>query len=271
MKNYKKFLESIHSKLHPIFDINKYLSRMGKGIDDKLFFLDFINPNTIVDFGCADGTVLDRINELYPDINLIGYDNEPELYGRNTNPNIIFTDNWETVIDETKNENDVCLLLSSVIHEVYSYSTPRQIEIFWENAFNSGFKWIAIRDMMPKNEYDKYSYNLEDINKIKAKYDPYYLKSFEEHWGDIGVDVRTLMHFFLKYSYIDNWDSEVNENYVPITLEELKALIPPNWRIIYENHFLPDFLKVHIKNDFEINYKEPTHLKMIIVGSCFCQ
>jgi hypothetical protein len=237
---------------------------MGKGLDDKIFFLDIIKPEAIVDFGCADGTILNRINELYPNIKLIGYDNEPDLYAGNNNPNIIFTDNWNVVMNEIENINNVCLLSSSVIHEVYSYSSKSELNTFWKRVWNSGFKWIAIRDMMPKNEYDKYSYSLEDINKIKAKYDPYYMKSFENQWGPISNNVRTLMHFFLKYSYVDNWDSEVNENYVPITLEELKSLIPSDYKIVYENHFLPYFLKDHIKEDFGVDVQEPSHLKMII-------
>ncbi|MGA1049083.1 MAG: hypothetical protein ACO3UU_13830, partial [Minisyncoccia bacterium] len=41
------------------------------------------------------------------------------------------------------------------------------------------------------------------------------LISFEKVWGSIFKDYRNFIHFLLKYRYTDNWEREVNENYLP--------------------------------------------------------
>lgn len=73
------------------------------------------------------------------------------------------------------------------------------------------------------------------------------------------------LHWLLKYKYTENWDRELNENYLPVTIETFKNnKIPSNWQIIYEDHYTYDYIKQQIKNDFGVEIKEPTHLKMIL-------
>ena len=74
-----------------------------------------------------------------------------------------------------------------------------------------------------------------------------------------------MLHWLLKYRYTDNWERELKENYLPITVEHLKSTwIPPQWQIIFEEHATYPFLKDKIRQDFGIELNEPTHLKMII-------
>ncbi len=170
-----------------ISSVNTYIDEMSKSMEDKLFFLSKIDADLIVDFGCADGSVISEIQKRRPDIKIIGYDIDENMLmrARSKNRNILFTNSWEEVMVEVRKYNSPCLNLSSVIHEVYSYSTSRTIKDFWENkVFGSGFKWITIRDMIPsteisKNEIENFS---NDVKKIKSKPNKY-LRSFENKWG----------------------------------------------------------------------------------------
>ena len=149
--NWIKYLESVGDI--PITNIDSYIQGMELGYLDKLFFLDKINPDVIVDFGCADGTILSKIQKLNSNIKLIGYDldkNMVENARKKLGINAVLTDDWSQVVDEVKKYKRPALVLSSVIHEVYSYSHSFVIKRFWENqVFGGSFKWICIRDMIP--------------------------------------------------------------------------------------------------------------------------
>jgi len=267
-KFYDFILEEFKVGDIPISNMQKYLEEMSKGLSDKLFFINRIDTDLIVDFGCADGQLLNYISKVKPNIKLIGYDIDEDMIKKSKQkyPNIYFTDKWDDVIDFVNKSGciNTSILLSSVIHEVYSYSMSTKIKYFWNNlAFNNIFKYVIIRDMIPSNKFDKM--NIIDIKKIKQLSDKKYLEDFESVWGDIGNSFRTMLHWLLKYRYTENWNRELKENYLPITIEYLKSnWIPNNWKIIYEDHYTYDFIKNQIKKDFDIILDEPTHLKMII-------
>ena len=135
--------------MNQISDINTYTSRMAKSCEDKLFFMNKISDvKNIVDFGCADGTLIREMNKVMPNVRYIGYDNNPEMIRiaqskSSSNSNISFTDTFPS---------NVCgksslLNLSSVIHEIYSYCNEDEIYEFWNNVFLSGFEYISIRDL----------------------------------------------------------------------------------------------------------------------------
>lgn len=92
---------------------------MSKSISDKLFFLDKIDTDLIVDFGCADGTILSEIQKRRPNIKLIGYDIDEEMISRakSKNPKILFASSWDKVISEISTSKSPTLNLSSVIHD----------------------------------------------------------------------------------------------------------------------------------------------------------
>lgn len=53
------------------------------------------------------------------------------------------------------------------------------------------------------------------------------LRSFEDVWGDVcdvrarKVNVKNLIHFLVKYRYVENWEREVQENYFPVSQDRL--------------------------------------------------
>jgi hypothetical protein len=266
--NWELYLENIIGK-YPIKDTETYISGMNKSILDKLFFLNKIKPDIIVDFGCADGTILLNINKKYPNIKLIGYDLDSNMIekAKIRVPIAKITNNWEEVENSIYSYKNPTLLLSSVIHEVYSYSRPINVKKFWDNyVFGNKFKYIVIRDMIPsvqlqKEDLDKFKNDVKKVNKLADKKQ---LWSFEKIWGSIDDDYRTFMHWLLKYTYTDNWDREVSENYLPISLETLYKKIPSNYKILYKHNFIFEPIQKRIIKDFGIHLIHNTHTKMII-------
>lgn len=247
-----------------ITDINAYLDGMSKGLSDKLFFINQINPDLLVDFGSADGYILGEIAKIKPEWELIGYDIDEEMINMSSQkyPNIKFSDNWEYIKQKISEAERPAVFLSSVIHEVYSYSTGKNVRKFWHDIFNSDFKWIVIRDMIPSTNFEKM--NTVDIDKIREKSEPKYLADFENQWGSINTNYRKLLHWLLKYKYTTNWQRELKENYLPVSIETLKKKIPSNYKITFEDNYLLPYLRDTIKEDFDVELNEPSHLKMIL-------
>jgi hypothetical protein len=106
----------------------------------------------------------------------------------------------------------------------------------------------------------------EDIIKIKQRLwgQRKYRKSFEKEWGKITDNMLNMLHWLLKYDYKSNWDREVKENYLPVSIETIKKKIPSNWNIIYEDYYIFPPVAEKIKRDYGIELKHPTHMKMII-------
>jgi hypothetical protein len=268
IKTFQDFLLEFNVGKISIENMDKYLDGMRKGMNDKLFFLDKIDIDVLVDFGSADGHLLNYLSTINSDIKLIGYDIDENMINTSKKkyPHIHFTDNWEEImklLNEKYKDKVKGILLSSVIHEVYSYAGGKNTSHFWKQVFNRNFDYVIIRDMICSSNFGQI--NPEDIKKVREKSDPKMLQEFEEHWGKIDDSFRTLLHWLLKYRYADNWKRELKENYLPITIEYLKSKrIPNDWNIIFEEHYLYDFIKQQVKKDFDIDLKEKTHLKMII-------
>ena len=272
--NWDLFLEELVGE-SPIKNIQSYIGGMNLGLQDKLFFVDMVDFDAIVDFGCADGSFLKLVSEINPKIKLFAYDIDPNMLLKaksKLGKGSVVTDNWGEIRKSLAYFKRPLLNLSSVIHEVYSYSKTSDVKNFWDNqVFGDDFKYITIRDMIPSTEISKseISQFKDDVRKVKQKFDRDLLKSFEEKWGSINSNYRTLIHFLLKYRFTDNWEREVSENYLPISIETLRKKIPNGYKIVYEDNFLLPFLKNEVKKDFNIDLIHPTHTKMIITNKNF--
>lgn len=269
----RSVFESLES--NPIANIEVYNRNMEASYPDKLFFMGIIDPDVIVDFGCADGTILSKMREKNPDVKLIGYDLSKAMLDKakaKLGPDVFLTDSWSEVQSELSSYSKPALVLSSVIHEVYSYSLPKEVKKFWEDrVFGGDFKWIVIRDMIPSVEMSRKEATefRDDVDKVKSAADQKYLKSYEDNWDDIGSSYKFLVHFLLKYKFTDNWAREVAENYLPLSLETLYKKIPPSYKIIFEDNFVLPYLKKEVKKDFDIDIKHTTHAKMILENTEF--
>lgn len=250
-----------------ISNFNHYNEAMKKSLLDKIFFIDKIEANVFIDYGCADGTLIKFLHIIFPEFIFIGFDISPEMIeeAKRNNPDIAnnFFSNWE----ETKNKikeigGRNVIILSSIIHEVYSYSTSTEIKIFWDRVFSDIFDYVVIRDMIPSKTIEKNS-DINDVLKIYRRANIKDLNDFERNWGSIENN-KNLVHFLLKYRYSVNWIREVKENYLPIFREELLMNIPENYKILFHEHFVLPFLMNRVMEDFGIEIKDNTHLKLIL-------
>ena len=244
-----------------IVDVNTYNSKMIKGIDDKLFFTDIVNDYTqVVDFGCANGALLGKLFKMNENIGLTGYDISKRMLSiaRLENPEAAYFSDWDDITVEPNS----LLNLSSVIHEVYAYSTVEEIRMFWKTVFNSGFKYISIRDMFVSETLEEKYVDTPIVKKIRSNAD-WTLASFERMNGSIGV-MKYLVHYLLKYTYTDNWERENKENYLPISSEDIIRIIPDRYEVIHVDHFTLPVLQSNVMKTFGFDLQEKTHMKIIL-------
>lgn len=251
--------------MEKISDINAYNINMQKSLLDKAYFLSFVDSDTFVDFGCADGSLLKHIHNLFTDKNLIGYDISSEMLELANNNlkgcNVSLYNNFHDIVSNIKLEN-ATLILSSVIHEVYSYGDVYSVNKFWEQVFSNKFKYIVIRDLMAKKTIDRPS-DINDIARVLHNGNKTHLAEFQNIWGNINNN-KNLVHFLLKYKWVENWNREVNENYFPIYIEDFLSKIPNNYNIDYYYEFIMPQTQQGIQKDFNIILKDTTHFKCIL-------
>jgi len=254
-----------------------YNALMEKSLMDKLFFIDKIDADVVLDFGCANAALIEHIALWMPEGEFVGYDNNPDMIleaesrfaDRNDNK-FTFCSKWDQVqrhielAHKYKYKKKIAVVLSSIIHEVYHYQEPHEVDEFWTRIFDSGFDFIVIRDMMPGRAIDRPS-DMNDVARIYQRFhNTHQLQDFQNVWGSVENN-RNLTHFLLKYKYEHpNWDREVKENYMPLFREDLMAMIPPKYRVVYHEHYVLSYIRRTVRTDLGIELKDPTHLKIIL-------
>ncbi len=249
---------------YQINDMQVYTNRMQKSVLDKMFFMDkvFSPFSTLVDFGCANGELIKALQALFGEYRYIGYDISREMIDA-AKENVTFAEFYSDWDEIKADFSDALLNISSTLHEVYSYGTDDEIETFWHRVFHSGFKYISIRDMM-FSDRDREPADAGELSIVES--DRIYAtkrQDYEQIWGKIATR-HDLVHYLLKYKYTENWEREVRENYVPITVEQLLRKIPKEYEIVYLDHFTLPFTAWQIKKDFDISLTTPTHIKLIL-------
>lgn len=253
----------------PFEDLNSYNNSMSKAMEDKLFFVEKlpVDRYTFVDFGCADGTMIKHLIKIYgSDCRYIGYDCSEtmialakENFDLDTPAEVLFTTDWDLVAKYIGRKS--VLILSSVIHEVYSYSDEEDLRVFWKRVKESGFGYIVFRDMIARKSMDsREDYRL--ANNVRDRR-PRIATQFEEKYGSLEKQ-KNLIHFLLKYRWTINWERELNENYFPICLEELLEIFKEfPYQLQYLESFKIPVLEERVMKDFGIEFPENTHAKLI--------
>ena len=253
----------MYTDMNRISDLDIYLTRMQRSILDKMFFIDkvFEPFKYILDFGCANGELIKAMKPMFPDYEYVGYDISREMTeaARKNVSDARFCDDWDS-IDIPFEES--LINISSTIHEVYSYCGEKDIDIFWDRVFGSGFRYVTIRDMMFSQAED-IPVRKEQLEAIRNSVYAEWLESFENVWGRIESQ-RQLVHFLLKYKYTQNWDREVRENYFPVFTEDLLKRIPDSYRPVYKDVFTLPYTSWQIRRDFGFELTDHTHIKLIL-------
>ena len=257
-------------------DTQHYVTEMSKPLIDKLFFIDKVEADLFVDYGCADGILLNALRRFSPDVPCVGYDASLamiELCRTSADENTVFTEHWDTVRERVlavrATGGKSCVILSSLIHEVYAYLNPGEIAEFWKRIWGGdgepGFDVVCIRDMMVGRAASRPSDPVA-VARVRQLYSMGRLAEWEGRWGNLSEN-WSMIHFLLTYRYDENWDREVRENYLPMQLEEFLHRVPREYSPIYTEHFVPPFLRRQVRRDFSVELADPTHYKVIFEKS----
>lgn len=251
-----------------ITNFDTYNARMSSSIEDKMWFWDKVKHTTdsIVDYGCADTSLLLRINEEHPYQTLIGYDASDDMLARakekTKNTPICFVESiFEPEMKET------CLVLSSVIHEIYSYQLKEDADFELGMIFDLGAKYIAIRDMGIRDICRNIETPIDVLKNIYARDDVAKIASFEKRQGRIS-NWANCIHYLLKAPYDENWAREVEENYVPFTMNEVLAQYnvdsPVKYDVVFFEAYTLPYVRERIIRDYNISLYTPTHYKLLL-------
>lgn len=247
-------------------EIGSYNDGMAKSMIDKIYFMDKIDAEVIVDFGCANGVMLKQLAVMFPAHTYMGFDASEKMLelAREDNPHdIFFTTQWAEMVASIKNtKGKKAIVLSSIIHEVYSYCSEREIAEFWDRVFNTGFDYIVIREMMVSKTTSRPSDPLS-VARIRQCFNKHKIQEWENIWGSI-TENGSLVHFLLTYRYETNWEREYKENYLPVTLEDFMPMIPKQYFPTFFEHYTLPFVRNQVEKDFGVQLQDRTHLKLIL-------
>lgn len=268
-----------------IKNLEIYNIRMDKSIEDKLWFLgqpEIKDVDVFVDFGCANGNMLRHMYYQDPGKVYIGYDNNTEMlsiakeYCKNTGIKFIY--NFENIREYINREypgKKVCLILSSVLHEVYSYTPAGAgIDEFWKSIKEDlNPDYIVIRDMTwGFNEDYEARYSLRehqnkffmDCDKILLSANKKQIRDFEKAIGRRFLrSIKDITHFLLKYKYIENWDREVQENYLSYKVMDIVSELRDKYKLTYHKFYCLPYLHEQFMKDFDIDFIGDTHYNFL--------
>lgn len=251
---------------------NVYLSRMADAVKDKLFFIEHLpaNVGVFVDYGCADGALIAELANIYPNADFIGYDTNENFIARAEErgiTNAVFTSNWEQVKYSIGcSFGPRVLILSSVLHEVYTYEGACGIHDFWQRVKQFKYDYICVRDMGVCWSDSNRKTSREALNQVYkwancSEQQKSRLRDFESKRGSITNSLN-LCEFLLKYSYVENWDREVNENYLALSVGDIIFLMEEmGYSPIYFQHWVLPYIANKIYTDFGISMPYNTHYK----------
>lgn len=241
-----------------------YVKELAKSVADKQWFInDTYSCDVFIDYGCADGTLIKYLAIKYPYKKFVGYDSNPEMMRLATEnckdiPNVYF---YYHPLELLKFKTSTCLILSSILHEVYHYLDTDNLFLFWEFVNKLNPDYIAIRDMFARS-FPTDNKIIRYCSIVRSNADKKQLQDFEYKWGLIN-NIRTLTHFLLKYKYVDNWEREVSENYLSYNLYDIVEQLP-NHQLVSEHVYTLPYLRGQILKDFRIDFGQyATHRQIL--------
>ncbi len=238
-----------------------YLERMSKPLQEKLKVAKYFSKRvkSVLDVGCADGTITLALADMYPEINFVGIDLDQSFIDI-ANQKIEARQNvkFECIYLRDKlaeEERFDVVLFCSVLHEFFSYgegisSVIKALSDAREILNQSGE--IIIRDMLLYEYTEKSQLWLPEIlTKLRSKSEIIpMIDDFERYFGKLN-SIKQVNHFLLKYMYTDNWQREVKEDYVPVSFEKYDKMFEIlGMNVGFQRSSTIPYLKDKWRNDF---------------------
>lgn len=256
-------------------DFKGYSERLDKTLQDKLFWLDRVNPdeiNIIVDFGCGNGKLLAaaRKDPRFADKIFVGIDSNTQfepLFWQNMDvprhgSNKVFYYTHPDAVNKYIKSDRVALIFSSVLHEAYSFNT---LPFKWHEVKT---KYVIIRDMcnpvyVPATSgFDKFTYTWHEKLKIFWKANK---KRFFDHFSRRDItDEYAWTEFLMKHHYVENWETEKLENYFATNWYDIYTYLENSKYVkTFSDIYNIPYLVNKAQQDFGVTYNMPTHRSVI--------
>ena len=243
-------------------DEKSYLKKMEDALKEKTFFLDKVNfydLDYFIDFGCANGIILGKINDFVKhNAKIIGFDknkNFLEICKKNFSSydNLYFFSDFEKLLNLIENKK-YGLLLSSCLHELDSPTFNKILNLMKNSQV------VVIRDMYFDNLSNR---KIKFSKEIFKDIEEYKFSDFENRYGKID-NLKNLYHFLLKYTYTENWNSEILENYFSVDYEKILNELNKDFYIDFDECYTLKFKKDEVFTNFGFDMILPTHRKLIL-------
>lgn len=225
-------------------DYNEYLKLMDASASQKI--LDIFpqlgrqKNTTILDLGCGSGLLTYHLAKLNPDHKIVGIDICEDLVNQANKKYKLHNLEFNcSSLDKIKFSNVSNIILSSVLHEIYSYSKfdthkekLNEVYKFIDPIYSFFVKdgRIIIRDFVrPENNYDMVTFehlkndhnvNTEFINFTKLFVNETYLSNIKgklveetETTKKYKTNLETFYEYIFRKDYHVNWKNELNERY----------------------------------------------------------
>lgn len=194
----------------------------------------FVVPGKIVDEGCADGALMERMVKDDPDSDYIGVDLSAEMLARGRESQragafggafVFFKQqNLMTPVSDAQTSSVDTIICNSTLHELWSYGErAKTVRAYLRAKFRqlrAGGR-LVIRDVVGPDEGEKVV-RLRCLNDETRELFGRFARDFmgngfacdyETVGGDIRFSLRTAMEFVAKHAYTDNWQSEMHEEF----------------------------------------------------------
>lgn len=264
-----------------IADIVGYKARLRHSMAEKVFFLGKVPADVTVfaDFGCADGSLLREVQKErldYPQgwqTSYIGYDHSPDMVSaaKHRRPNADFELTSSFPMFRARLErhhamgHKVCLILSSVVHEVMSQE-PGTFARFWQALLDLGCEFIAVRDMAVEDATYTIPVSTEEAEKaLRCEAMGHFALYGTQTPGQFAHRAEFL-EGLLKSGYRDNWENEYKERYFPLTAEQWLnyTTIGTGYALRHFDHSPLPYLQQRWWEQYGLHVPDATHVKLLL-------
>lgn len=264
-------------------NVDTYIHGLHKTLKDKLFFLnsslteklgeDFFSNKIIIDFGCGDGSVLKYIieNTSCENSYFIAIDQDERMYHYTfdilSKAGVGATvsrclENILPTLKSVKCNREVVFIATSVLHELgdYQYNVYKFVSDYCD--------YFIVRDMFIREVHPYYLNNDKPdkylMSKIIANSNTKHLCQFIEKYD---LSVRSMIHYLLKYTYVENWETELQEDYLSVDISGLRAYLSPFFDDLHVHTYVQKWRADQVEKDFGIDlnsYIDSTHIEFIL-------
>lgn len=221
----------------------EYIEQMDSSMNDKALMLNYAKGNTIMDMGCASGSLLKMAHHKFPKANLIGMDKDLSVFNKGEHPvSGIYTPTGvytigAPVFSPQLIESDVLdldkhvyagevdtFIFSSILHEVYSYNgfSRDAVESVLMQAIRLlpvGGRLIIRDGVKPHTNEKRYIKFVDFKDVLLAKqyaedFKGYNVKIETVSKDTIALDEQDAMEFLYTYTWGgEHYKREVQEQY----------------------------------------------------------